>query len=300
MVYYQDTSFATLVTAYFREQLSTFSASPFSILGSVSTMGIPYGKETVDRIVQDPGTIVHASKQWDGRRKLKVTLKQNVDAINLGDGLMISRQEFASDPEGSMIHVRDQGRNFRDAIEATLVEGVATIAIARGIADFPDGTAGTINRPEIAYNDSTAGDWSTISYLRSDIIKSITGLQLKGFYGPYLLIAPVIVKTMITEVIANTAVPVSTWIANSIGIPVAFSPFVHQTATKDDFNCYIIDASKVHIGLSDIMFDAFYEQKDHAYYWDWECYMAPLFDPLYDGTEYLKGVARLDARDWSD
>lgn len=300
MVYYQDTTFATLVTAYFKEQLSTFSASPYSILGSVSTMGIPYGKETVDRVVQDPGTIVHGTKQWDGRRKLKVTLKQNVDAINLGDGLMISRQEFASDPEGSRIHVRDQGRNFRDSIEYTLIEGISTIAIARGIADFPDGTAGTINRPEIAYNDVTAGDWNTVANLRTDIIDSITGLQLKGFYGPYLLLAPVIVQTMITEVIANTAVPVSTWIANTIGLPAAFSPWVHKTATKDDFNCYIIDTSKVHIGLSDIMFDAFYEQKDHAYYWDWECYMAPLFDPLYDGTEYVKGVARLDARDWSD
>jgi hypothetical protein len=300
MVYSQDTTFARYVTAFFKEQMSTFSASPFSILGSVSTMPIPYGKETIDRPIQDPNTIVHASKQWDGRRKLKVSLRQNVDAINLGDGLMISRAEFASDPEGSSIHVRDQGRNFRDGIEATLVEGVSTIAIARGIADFPDGTAGTINRPEIAYNDTTDGDWSTISNLRSDVIKSITGLRLKKFYGPYLMLAPDIVQVMITEVIANTAVPVSTWIANTIGLPVAFSPLVHQTATKDDFNCYIIDTSKVHIGLSDIMFDAFYEQKDHAYYWDWECYMAPLFDPLYDGTEYVKGVARLDARDWND
>lgn len=300
MVHLQDTSFATIVTAFFKEQMSTFARSPNSILGSVSQLPIPQGKETIDRTLQDPETIVHGSKTWDGRRAKKVTLKQNVDAINLGDGLEIPRNEFNADPEGARIQVRDTGEIFNNAIEKTLMEGITTIAIARGISDFPNGTAGTINRPEIAYDNSTAGDWKTVANFRTDVIECIVGLTLKRFYGPKLMLAPDIVKPMLTELIANTAVPVGQWMKSTIGIPIAFSPFVHEAATKDDFNCYIIDTSKVHLGISSILFDAWYEQKDHAYYWDWEVTMAPLFDPLFDGTEYLKGVARLDARDFSD
>ena len=298
MVYLQDTSFATIVTDFFKVQLSTFAAAPNSILGSVSQLPIAIGKETVDRIIQDPETIVHGSKTWDGRRAKKVTLKQNVDAINLGDGLEIPRNEFNADPEGARIQVRDTGVIFNNAVEKTLVDGISTIAIARGIGDFPNGTAGTINRPEIAYNDTTAGRWDTTANFRNDVIKSIVGLTQKRFYGPKLMLAPDIVRPMLTEVIANTAIGVNQWMLSTIGIPIAFSPFVHEAATKDDFNVFIIDTSKVHLGISPMLFDAWYEQKDHAYYWDWEVTMAPLFDPLYDGTEYLKGVARLDARDW--
>jgi hypothetical protein len=300
MVNLMDTSFATIVTDFFKVQMSTFAAAPNSILNSMSQLPIAKGKRTIDRIVQDPETIVHGSKTWDGRRAKKVTLKQNVDTINLGDGLEIPRDEFNADPEGARIHVRDTGIIFNNAIEKTTVEGISTIAIARGIADFPNGTAGTINRPEIAYDNTTAGDWKTVANFRTDVIESMVGLTLKRFYGPPLMLAPEIVRPMITELIANTAVPVSQWMKSTIGIPIAFSPFVHEAATKDDFNCYIIDTSKVHLGASVVLFDAWYEQKDHAYYWDWEVDMTPLFDPLYDGTEYLKGVARLDARDFSD
>ena len=54
---------------------------------------------------------------------------------------------------------------------------------------------------------------------------------------------------MLTEVIANTAQPISTWVKSTVGIDVAYSPFVHEAATKDDFNVYIIDTGKVHLLL---------------------------------------------------
>ena len=300
MVNYQDTSYATIVTEYLKTQVSTFSQPPDSILGRVSMIPIAYGHETIDRKVQDIDTIVHGSKQFDPNRAPKVTLKQNVDCVNLSDGFFVTRQEMAVDPEGVRMHVQDTGSIFRNSVEKTLIEGISTIAIARGISDYPSATAGTVNRPEMAYNSTTAGDWSTTSNIRTDMINAIGGLVAKRFYGPYLVLAPSLVQIMLSEVIANTAQPISSWLGQTANISVAYSPFVHEAATKDDFNIYIIDQSKVHLGLSATQFDAWYEKKDHAYYYDWECYMAPLFDPLYDGTEYLKGVARLDARDWSD
>lgn len=300
MVYDQDTSWATLVTHFFKQQTSTFSAAPDSILGSINRLPVPYGKETTDRPVQDPETIVMGSKQWDGRRAKKVTLKQNVDLINLGDGIEIPRADFAADPEGARIWVRDTGRIFRDAIEKTMIEGISNIAVGRGISDFPDGTSGTVNRPEIAYNNTASNDWKTTANMRTDIINMLVGLVAKRFYGPYLILAPSIVRPMLSEVISNTAQPINTWLKTSAGVRIAFSPYVHEAATKDAFNVYLIDTSKVHLGISPIQFDAWYEKKDHAYYWDWETYMACLCDPLYDGSEYLKGVAQTLSIDWSD
>lgn len=305
MVYTQDTTWATIVTQYFQQQLSTFSAAPDSILGTFGVLPIPYGKTTTDRKVQDPDTIVKQGMEWGGRRAKKVTLKQNVDAINLSDGIEIPRAEFAADPEGARIHIQDTGRNFRDSIEKTFVEGCSTRGIVRGIEDYPQGTAGTVNRMEMAYVNTTIGDWNTVANIRTDVILSLAGLIAKRFYGPKVMLAPSICRPMFSQLIeyagsAGKEASTSAFITSNLGLPIVYSPFVHEAATKDDFNIYIVDVSKVHLGLSSTMFDAYYEQKDHAYYWDWEVYMAPLFDPLYDGTEFLKGIARLDARDWSD
>ena len=295
-----DTAWGTLVTDFIRQQLSTYSAPDDSILRSISTIPISYGKRTGQRTIQDPDTIVKVGREFDPDRTKKVTWTQNLDYANISDSFVVPRAMFASDPEGTRIHVRDMGKNFRNGIEKLFIEGASVNVITRGVADYPSGTAGTINRPEMGYVSTTAGDWDKTAKSRTDIINSIAGLIAKRFYGPHLILAPSIVKPMLTEVIANTATPLNQWVKSSAGIQVAYSPFVHEAATKDVFNVYIIDTSMVHIGLSVTMMDAYYVNKDHAYYWDWEVYTVPMFDPLFDGTEYLKGIAQLAARDWED
>jgi len=298
--YDMDTTWSTLVTAFIKEQLSTYSAAPDSILGNISTLPIPYGKRTTQRTIQDPDTIVHVGREFSPHRSPKVTLTQNLDLANISDSFVVPRAVMASDPEGTRIHVRDTGLVFRNGIEKLFIEGASVNVVTRGLMDYPAGTAGTINRCEMAFNDTTEGTWNTTANIRTTFINCIQGLIAKRFYGPHLILAPSLVKPMLTEVIANTAVPINQWVKSSVGINVAYSPFVHESATKDDFNVYIIDTSKVHIGLSVVMMDAYYVPKDHAYYWDWEVYCVPMFDPLFDGTEYLKGVANIDDRDWSD
>ena len=294
-----DTTWSTLVTDYIQKQLSTYSAPSDSILANISQIGVKYGAKTTQRTIQDPDTIVHVSREFQPHRAPKVTEPQNLDLANLSDSFVVPRADFANDPEGVRIHVRDTGSNFRNGIEKLMVEGSTVNVVTRGIADVPGMTLGTINRPEL-HAVATTGDWSTTANLRADLINSLTVLITSRFYGPYLILAPTIVRPMLTEVIANTAVPISTWIKSTVGIKVAYSPFVHEAATKENFNVYVIDTSKVHLGISSVMMDAYYVSKDHAYYWDWEVYCVPMFDPLYDGTEYLKGVASILALDWED
>lgn len=293
-----DTTWSTLVTDFIREQLSTYSAPDDSILRFINTIPVKYGKKTTQRTIQDPDTIVHVNREFDPHRSPKVTETQNLDLANVSDSFWIARSDFAADPEGARIHVRDTGSVFRNGIEKLFLTGSTVNVVTHGV-NYAPGT-GTINHPDIAYTSTTHGDWDTTANIRADFIDSIAGLILKRFYGPYLILAPSLVKPMLTEVITNTAVPMNQWVKSSMGINVAYSPFVHEAATKDVFNVYIIDTSTIHIGLSQVMLDAYYVNKDHAYYWDWEVYTVPMFDPLYDGTEYLKGVAALASRDWSD
>ena len=300
----QTTTWASIVTQYFKEQLTTYSSTADSILGNISTVPIEYGKSTGSRKIQDPDTIVAEGREFNPNRGMKVTELQQLDFVNLSDGLQIPRADFAADPEGARIHVNNTGQIFRNAIEKTFIAGSSTRALCYGVDDYPTATAGTINRPE-AIPNATAGDWETIANVRTDLIESMVQLTAARFYGPYALLAPTIVRPMFSQLIeyAATSGPeasTAAFISNTLGIPIIYSPYVHEAATKDVFNCYLIDTSKVHLGISPAMFDAYYVQKDHAYYWDWEVYMTPLFDPLYDGTEYLKGVCRLAARDWSD
>lgn len=295
-----DSTWSTLVTAYIKEQLSTYSAPDDSILRYINTIPVPYGKRTTQRTVQDPDTIVHVGREFDPHRSPLVTETQNLDLANISDSFVVPRAMMASDPEGTRIHVRDTGTIFRNGIEKLFIEGATVNVVTRGVADTPGATAGTINRMELAFDDTTEGTWNTTANIRTAFINCLSGLIIKRFYGPHLVLAPSLVKPMLSEVIANTAVPITQWVKSSAGLNVAYSPFVHEAATKDDFNVYIIDTSKVHIGLSVVMMDAYYVSKDHAYYWDWEVYCVPMFDPLYDGTEYLKGIARMDDRDWSD
>jgi len=238
--YDMDSTWSTLVTDFIKVQLSTYSAAPDSILGNISTIPVSYGKRTTQRTIQDPDTLVHVSREFQPHRAPKVTEPQNLDLANLSDSFVVPRADFAADPEGVRIHVRDTGANFRNGIEKLMMEGSTVNVVTRGIADVPGVTGGTINRPELQAI-ATTGDWSTTANMRADLINALAAL-----------------------------------------------------------NVYVIDTSKVHLGISQVMMDAYYVSKDHAYYWDWEVYCVPMFDPLYDGTEYLKGVASILSLDWED
>ena len=294
-----DTSFADTLTKFFITEISTFSDAPDSILGNINKLSCSYGQLHITRPIADPYTDVKIQRKWEVERRDTPKIVQDLDLYSVGNGIEIPRVDYAGDPNNVQIHVANQGAVFRNGIEKLFVEG-SSVAGSRiyGVADYPNATAGTINRPEMAYFDTTAGAWSGAANIRDDLIDATMGLQIKKFYGPYALLAPTIVKTMITEVIQYTATPTKQWINNTFGMPVLFSPFVHEGAAKTDFNCYLIDLSKAHLIMSPVQADAYYVNKDHAYMYDWEVYATVAFDPLYDGTEYLKGVAALDARAW--
>ena len=296
----KDTDFAVTVAQIMRTQLSTYSQTQDRLLGKVSILPLTYGKTSIYRPIADPDDIIvldrtFAASPTDQADKLV----QHLDLVCLSDRLSIPRVDFAGDPANAAMHVSAHSAMLLDGLEKTFIEGAAAKVLTYGVYDYIGAATGTVNRPEIALNDTTAGAWSTTANIRSDLIDCLGGLAQQRFYGPYLLICPSLVRPMFSDVLVNTAVPTAQWIRESFGVPVAYSPFMHEAAASTDFNCVIIDTSKVHLGMSQIYMDSYYDDARHSYNYDWEVYMSALFDPLYDGTDYNKGVARLDARSWT-
>lgn len=295
----KDTDYAMTLADLMTTNISTYSVTQERLFPVVDKIPITYGRTNVVRPISDPNKQVAIAKVFQRQGKQTPKLVQHLDHACVSNDFSVPRVEFAGDPANVNNHARDQASILLDSIEKVFIEGESGRVLIYGVYDFPDGTGGVVNRPE-ALDDTTDGDWSTIANMISDFVKATTALGLKGFYGPYLGLAPIGIKPMFAAPIASTAVAVKNWITGSLGLPIAYSPFVHQGATKDDFNIILIDQSKIHMALSDLKVDSYYEQKDHAHYWDWEIYENIYFDPIYDGTEYIKGVVRLDARDWND
>lgn len=297
-----DTDLAAIVTQEIADALSNYADAPDSLLGKINVIGLDYGDFSVRRRIAKPHIDVSLDQDWADVPEQQMEKEvQRVDFKMIQKRLTVTRRDLAGDPQNVAAHVRDAMLIVKDAIEKFFIEGASTRIVMHGVSDYPNATLGTLNRPEMACFNATKGDWSTTSNLRTDLIKSMVGLLIKRFYGEKLLLLPTICKPMMAE-LTTTGDPqgVGTWVTSTFGIQIAFSPFVHEAATSDDFNGYMIDRSKVHIGLTDIKVDQYYDDISHQYFWDFEVGIVALFDPLNDGTEWLKGVCALDARDWID
>lgn len=298
--YDMDSRIALGVTNIMGTTLSSYSRYGHALLANIDIIPQPFGKMHITRNIADPYNDVMLDRRFNAPEQMMEKRVQDIDMVTISKRLMIDAVDYASDPQNVARQVADSISIIQDGIEKYIVEGSSTRLVMYGLYDYPNATAGTINRPEMGYVNTTAGDWSTLTNMQTDISASISGLIANRFFGRHALLAPPLLKPLVANVMTNTAIPVSTWLASALGLPVIFSPFVHEAATKDDFNIMIIDLSKVHLAMSDLRIDEYYSNKDHAYFWDFEVHIALLPDPLYDGTEWLKGVAMLDARDWSD
>ena len=292
-----DTSFAKTISQIMGTNLSLYSNAGHGLLENVNIESYPFGKQHVTRPISSPMDDVFVSRRFSAPDQLMDKEVQELDFVNISKRVVIDAVDYAADPAHVAKQVEDALNIMKDGIEKYWIEGSSTRVTMYGVKDAI--ATGLINRPDTIVQ-TTTGKWEIITNLQFDVADAVALLIGKRFYGPYALLAPSALLPMLSQVQTTTAVPVSTWVQNALGLPVIFSPWVDSDAVMDTaFDCYVIDLSKVHMGMSDLKIDAYYSNKDHCYIWDMEVYMCALFDPLYDDTEYKKGVATLLARDWT-
>ena len=295
-----DTSIAKTLSKVMGTELSLYSGAGHALLEGINKIQIPYGKQHITRPVSDPYNDVVVDRRFAAPDQLMDKQVQDIDLVCLSKRIVIDAVDYAGDPVMVAKQVSDALNILKDGIEKYFIEGSTTRLTMYGVKDAPATGNTLINRPDtLPYTH--AADWKTATVMQAETSAALSLLIAAGFYGPYAMLAPTICKPLFANVMTNTAVPVSTWLSSALGLPVIFSPWVDSDAVAATaFDVYIVDLSKVHIGLSDLKVDAFYSNKDHAFIWDFEVYMSALFDPLHDGTDYDKGVATILAIDWTD
>lgn len=295
-----DTSIAKTVSQVMGTNLSLYGTAGHALLEGINIIPLAYGKQHITRPVASPYDDIVVDRRFAAPDQLMDKEVQDIDLVCLSKRIVIDAVDYAGDPAMVAKHVSDALNIVKDGIEKYFIEGSTTRVLMYGIKDAPTTGNTTINRGDtLPYTH--AADWKTITVMQAEVSAAIGLLITAGFYGPFAMLAPSICIPLFAGVQTSTAVPVSRWLSDALGLPVIFSPFVDDDAVAATaFDVYIIDLSKVHIGLSDLKVDAFYSNKDHAYIWDFEIYMAALFDMRHDGTDYDKGVATILAIDWTD
>ena len=297
-----DTDLALLSTRIFETQLSDYSSVENNILQVIGKEQVPYGIDHFKRPINRPDRKMTVDRFFNPKEdKIEIEF-QNLDIPCLSKRLVVPKETMANKARGVSKHLKDYSEIVKDNVEDLLFNGVEDKVVSYGIKDIPGATAGTKDRPERLPNITTAGDWNTTANVRTDLINAIIEFESAKFFGPKVIFAPNICKPMLTELIANTKAPIREWVKSTFGVQVAYSPFVDIGCDKDSFDIYIIDLSRVFLGLSDLHIDVYYENKDHAYYWDYEIWASALFDPLFNQTndEWEKGVVCIPSVDWSD
>jgi hypothetical protein len=202
---------------------------------------------------------------------------------------MIGEEYYAGDLTNAMGHVQDLGENFNEGLNLFAFEG-SLKPLMYGISDYPNGTAGTRERPEMCAPVTAAGKWDVATSIPSTLIDMEATLTGKKFYGQKIILAHPIVKPYLSQILTNTATPVGTWMQSAYGYPVIFSPWVDADSTTNASDVYMVDASKFAYTMTPIRIKSYFENGTDNWVWKWQTRMVLRPKPLYDGTEWLKGA----------
>ena len=161
-----------------------------------------------------------------------------------------------------------------------------------GLLDYPNATSGTKTRPEQLAPVTTLGAWTTQNNMIGDLAAMQNVHLGKGFYGPYAIVAPPVLKPYLTFVLSSTVTIYKTFINSLLGYPIYFSDHFDSDATKDACDIYMIDTSKFKLFMTPLKNKAFYSNDQDDYVWRWQTRAAYGSLPKYDGTEWLKGIVK--------
>ena len=79
-----------------------------------------------------------------------------------------------------------------------------------------------------------------------------------------------------------------------MGIPVFYNPYIDTGATNAAAAVYMVDTSAFEVHMTPLKARAYWSDESECYVWRWKCRMVPFSKPMYDGTDYVKGICGYD------
>ena len=284
-----DTDIALQVTKSIATYLTNFVPSPAeSILGWMTAEDAPFGFKTSLDGIRHPQEEVTVSSEIEYNTKYARRYRRRLDMPSVTDEIRIQEEDYAGDIVNAMGHVSDLGENFVEALNLFSFEGTLK-PLMYGLSDFPDGTSGTRERPEMVEPPTTNGAWDVPTNITKDVAELKQALIAKKFYGQKIILAHPIFEPMLDLVMTNTATPAG-MVPGIKGTPIIYNHHVDSDATIAAGDIYMVDASKFAYTMTPLRIKSFFDDNTEDWVWRWQTRFVLRPKPLYDETQWLKGV----------
>lgn len=292
--YRLDTNIALQITKILPTYLSNFVQYPgASIISFMKGQDASFGEKTSLDGIRHPEEEITISSEIEYNYKYARKYARRLDMPSITDAILIDEEYYAGDVVNAMGHVSDLGTNFIEGLNLFAMDG-SLQPLMYGLSDYPSGTGGTRERPEMCAPVTPLGPWDVASNIPPTLADMEQVLTLKKFYGPKILIAHPIIKPYLGLILTNTATPVGTWMQSAYGYPIIFSPWADITTTDSSTFVYMVDVSKFSYTMTPIRIKTYFDNNTDDWVWKWQTRMVIRPSPLNDGSEWLKGIVRTD------
>jgi len=252
-----------------------------------------FGDKTSIDGIRHPEEEVTVSSEIEYNFKYARKYARRMDMPSISDAILIEEEYYAGDLTNAMGHVQDLGKNFIEGINL-LAAGGSLKPLMYGLEDYPTGTDGTRERPEQCAPVTPAGPWDVAANVPSTLAEMDLVLTGKKFYGQKLILANPMIKPYLSQVFAYTSTPMGEWLTSAYGYPIIFSPHIDPAGTVNATMIYMVDASKFAYTMTPLRIKSYFEDSTDAWVWKWQTRFVLRPKPLYDGSEWLKGVVQSD------
>ena len=295
-----DTDWFDQFKSIFPTNFTNLQVYPSNPIAWINKVNIPFGNKQAQRAIRTPDQRIQIAKEVTYADKYASREVQTADMPALFDSVRIDEEYYAGDVVNALGHVSDLFESFNDGIANFTYTGTAIDPLAYGLLDPGAGTGSTtLTRPDVCVEVSTSGKWDVPSSMFEDIATAEGNLVAKGFYGRKRLLAPPIIKPLLNHVLTSTTTPYRDWIGQIAGYPITFTPLAHPAAAVTNFDVYMVDEDSFDLFMTPLKVRGFFENSTEDFIWHWKTRAYLLARPKNDGTDWFKGIVKIDAIDWN-
>ena len=295
-----DTDWFDQFKSIFPTNFTNLQIYPSNPIAWINKVNIPFGNKQAQRAIRTPDQRIQISKDVEYKDKDATREVQVADMPALYDSLRIDEEYYAGDVVNALGHVSDLFSSFNDGIANFTYTGTTIDPLAYGLLDPGAGTGSTtLARPDVCVEVSTSGKWDIPASMFEDIAQAESNLVAKGFYGRKRILCPPIIKPFLNHVLTSTTTPYRDWIGQIAGYPITFTPLAHPVAAITDFDVYMVDEESFDLFMTPLKVRGFFENNTEDFVWHWKTRAYLLAKPKNDGTDWFKGIVKINAIDWN-
>lgn len=295
-----DTDWFDQFKSIFPTNFTNLQIYPSNPIAWINKVNIPFGNKQAQRAIRTPDQRIQIAKEVAYKDKDATREVQVADMPALFDSLRIDEEYYAGDVVNAIGHVSDLFSSFNDGIANFAYTGTSIDPLAYGLLDPGAGTGSTtLARPDVCVAVSTSGKWDIPASMFEDLAQAESNLVAKGFYGRKRILCPPIIKPFLNHVLTSTTTPYRDWIGQIAGYPITFTPLAHPAAAITDFDVFMVDEESFDLFMTPLKVRGFFENNTEDFVWHWKTRAYLLARPKNDGTDWFKGIVKIDAIDWN-